>query len=144
MKLTLEKGDLVKLLSKAFGYSIAEEDVTVQSDPFEVHIQKVDTRALSQQKAVTTPGPTGNEVAEGMCDTLEDPTEDAPPNEDPPEENVPLTLEDIMSQSAELATNKEKVAGPTSKLARALGQYESEEAPEVTDAELASSRGGGF
>ena len=109
MKITLEKQDLLGILSKSLGYSIADEDVTVQADPFEVHIRSVNVNELAAQKEVET-GPSPVSVYTG--------DQSAP---QAVRQQV-LTMEEVLKQN-EL-------------LNRPLGPGETDEPPPITEAEL--------
>ncbi len=113
MKVTLEKVDLVRILSTTLGYPIAEEDVEVQADPFEVHIRSVNVEEMAQQQ--TPPPP---------------PEDDVPDPEDVPTEpvNPVMTMADILRQNETMAGG---IAPP-----RPLGPEESDDPPPISEAEL--------
>jgi len=57
MRITLERTDLIALLSKALNYKINDEDVDIQTKPFEVHIRDMRLEELvasSNTKSVPT------------------------------------------------------------------------------------------
>lgn len=90
MKLTLEKADLLQLLSIALNYELREEEVEVKADPFEVHLKTVRLLDLARprkpaQEEVQVRGPAKHP-------TLID-----------PEEGSPEDLDDLLSKSASLA-----------------------------------------
>jgi hypothetical protein len=41
MRITLERTDLLKLLSRALGYELLDNEVVIQAEPFEVHLKTV-------------------------------------------------------------------------------------------------------
>ena len=51
MRVTLERKDLLAILSKALRYEIQDEDVTIDADPFEVHIKQLPVDELVPTKA---------------------------------------------------------------------------------------------
>ena len=114
MKVTLEKADLVNILSRALGYPIDESDVEVQADPFEVHIRQVDVSELAKQ----------TETAE----TVEDPIET-------PETSTVERREPVLTMTDILAQNEAMGGAP-----RPLGPQETEDPPPITEEELAVGR----
>lgn len=117
MKLTLELADLLVLLSKQLGFTLKEEDVSVQADPFEVHISHVPTKEIVEPitKPVTTPASKTEDSEKALVNNI-------------------LTIEQILNKSDELS-----VQGGTHQ-PRVLGPYESEEAPPITREELYARR----
>jgi hypothetical protein len=55
MKITLERNDLIALLSKALNYRIEDDDLEIQAKPFEVHIRSMRLEELSSPTAKTAP-----------------------------------------------------------------------------------------
>lgn len=55
MRLTLEKSELLQLLSGALGYELREEEVEIQAEPFEVHLKTVRLIDLSRAKKTEAP-----------------------------------------------------------------------------------------
>lgn len=79
MKIVLEEKDLVLLLGKALGVSLDPEEVTVKTDPFEVHV-------------------TNAEVALNFSTEAEPEAPSKLPEEEPVEdENPPLSMAALMS-----------------------------------------------
>lgn len=125
MKVTLEKSDLLRILSTALGYPIADEDVEVQADPFEVHIRKVNVDELAQQHT--------------QAITPEDIPDEEPPSKVRPDENPVMTMAQILSKNEQLGGTSApaSLGGPA--VSRPLGPEESEEPPPISEAELMSA-----
>ena len=125
MKITLEKQDLLGILSKALGYPIADDDVTVQADPFEVHIRSVNVGELAAQKEQEAEN-TGPAPVSTYTGQLPDETPVPVRTPAPPKSQV-LTMEDVLNKNNEL-------------LNRPLGPGETEEPPPITEEELYGRR----
>lgn len=92
MKLTLEKADLLQLLSMALNYELREDEVEVKAEPFEVHLKTV--RLLDLARA-NKPAPVA--VQDKTRTTV------ARPGAPATEQATPEDLDDLLSQSANLA-----------------------------------------
>jgi hypothetical protein len=92
MRLTLEKADLLQLLSMALNYELHDEEVEVKAEPFEVHLKTV--RLLDLARA-------SKPVPVAVQDKTRIPV--ARPGLPAPESASPEDLEDLLSQSASLA-----------------------------------------
>jgi hypothetical protein len=124
MKVTLEKADLLSILSTALGYPIADEDLEVQAEPFEVRIRRVNVEELAQQQQKT-----------------QNVDPDDLPEADPPEadrvvKNPVMTMAQILSKNERLSGTSApaSLGGPVA--SRPLGPEESEEPPPISEAEL--------
>lgn len=126
MRVTLEKPDLVSILSKALGYELADEDVSVQSDPFEVQIRKVNVSELAKSKIGSK---NREEERAESFDTDGNVLEE-------PKDTV-LTMEEILNVNNSL---KNKATYQPSALShsvrRPLGDLESLDPPPVMDVEM--------
>ena len=131
MRMTLERSELVAIIGKNFGYELNEEDVVVQAEPFEVHIKNIDLSKLAAKRA-TQPDEVSPDVEEVPPEAGETELDDERIEEEGDESvDSLLTLNDILQQN-------ENMGGPP--LSRPLGPLESEEPPEITDAELAATK----
>ena len=111
MRITLEKEDLLSILSKSLGYTLYDEDVTVQADPFEVHIRSVNVGEMAEQISKATAAPADPVTNQPATPSQQDTS------------NSVLTVEDVMDQNEEMLTHP-------------LGPGETEEPPPITDVEL--------
>ena len=116
MKITLERAELIHLISKSLGYSVEDHDVVIQAEPFEVSISNV--RLIPSAGEDTTPAPQveDNQEEDTVSDTL--------------------SMEDILSKNAAFGGPKMQRKNPP--LGRPLGPYETEEPPEVTQDEISA------
>lgn len=134
MKVTLEKEELIRILSSEFGYDINENDVTVSAEPFEVQIKNlpVDTLAKKAKKEAELAEVLKAVTAAGETTEVETPVV--------PEEEVSevLTMEDLLAQNETLMSGGKPQNKPVSSdfLERPLGPNEFEDPPPVTEAEL--------
>lgn len=119
MKVTLEKADLLRILSSALGYPIDEEDVEVRADPFEVHIRSVNVDELAQQQKSEPITPA-----------------DIPDIPEEPSEKTQTTANTVMTMADILRRNETMGGAPVS---RPLGPEESEDPPPISEAELMSA-----
>ncbi len=94
MKLTLEKADLLQLLSIALNYELREDEVEVKADPFEVHLKTVRLLDLARPRK-----PAQEEVQ------VKGPTKPSAPAHPTilGEDGSPEDLSDLLSKSASLA-----------------------------------------
>jgi len=133
MRITLERADLLKILSKALHYDIQDDDITLNADPFEVHIRQVPVDDLA--KSAEPPPKTELGVYADNDDT---PGEEF--LEDLPEEAAAvLTMDEVLRKNDTLRQDDNRTVGETPKeypLNRPLGPYETEEPPPVTEDEL--------
>ena len=111
MKLTLERKDLLSLISKQLGLVLKDEDVIVQAEPFEVQIKQVPTAEIVEN---THSEPKVRRLAETEV-------------RDPLSKKI-LTMADILERNAELG-------GP-----RPLGPDEFEDPPAISESELFGSK----
>lgn len=124
MKITLEKPELIQLIGKSLGYVIAEEDVTITAEPFEVNISNVN---LQGSPKPTIPEPVFDEpVAQSTAESV-------------------LTMADILTQNASRGGPKvpRVVVEDDVPLSRPLGPQEYDEPPEVTQNEITALLRGG-
>jgi len=126
MRVTLERKDLLAILSKALRYDIQDEDVTINADPFEVHIKQLPIDEL--KPASIAP------VVEEESQTAFMEVDSA--DEQSPEEAALLTMEQVLAQNNELSQDSSRTVGETPPLNRPLGPEESEEPPPITEDEL--------
>jgi hypothetical protein len=89
MRITLERSDLISLLSKALNYQIADGDVEIQADPFEVHIRSMRLDEL----ASPTPVPPA-----GAASSTKTPTTPVQENISRPE----LSMEELEEENARI------------------------------------------
>lgn len=68
MKLILEKSEVLALLGQALGYNLAEDDVEVIAEPFEVRLNQVRVGALAAGLKTQPPTP-----AKNRSDELDEP-----------------------------------------------------------------------
>lgn len=123
MKITLERPELIHILSRSLGYYIEDDDVTIQPDPFEISISNV---SLTANSALTEPV---NSVP--LVEEKEEEEEEESPNET-------LTMEDLLSKNAayggpKIAQTQVKDSTP---LTRRLGPLETENPPPITQEEI--------
>lgn len=52
MRIILERKDILSLLGKSLGYVLEDEDIEIQTDPFEVRISSVRLEELAQSTQV--------------------------------------------------------------------------------------------
>jgi len=99
MKLTLEKNDLLQLLSLALDYELHDDEVEVQADPFEVQLKTVRLLDLAKaRKQMSTPTPKPKpEIPEKAVHRT--PTPQPLPTDDDGDDD----LDDVLAASANLA-----------------------------------------
>lgn len=124
MKLTLEKTDLLQLLSVALGYELKEDEVEVCADPFEVHLKTV--RILDLARARKPSPPEGQATMPLSAPRPRVAAQQALDNGN---------LDDMLGQSAALASaglpsmDIDPDARGINDFARSLGSGESEDPP---------------
>ena len=133
MRVTLEKPELIALIAKTLGYALQDSDIEVVADPFEVRISNVNIAGLAALKGE------GKPVQESEEPAVEDEEEE----EEETEATTPakiITMNEILEQNENMggapAPAQHVVEEDLPELTRPLGQYETEEPPEVTDGEL--------
>jgi len=119
MKVTLERADLIRILSSALGYRIEDADVEVCAEPFEVHIQQVNVNELAKQQTAPEPSEEDAPVIETPSSKGDDP------------ESTVLTMTDILKQNEAMGG----AAAP-----RPLGPQETDEPPPITEEEMTAAR----
>ena len=92
MRLTLERAELVQLIGNSLGYTIADDDVTVKADPFEVHIKNVDLSGMAQGKT---------SVSRDIEDALQEDEEEVYTEEEDAADSI-LTMADILNKNQEI------------------------------------------
>lgn len=127
MRLTLERAELIQLIGNSLGYTIADDDVTVKADPFEVRIKNVDLSGMAQSKT---------SVSKDMDNILEDEEEEMYTGEEDAADSI-LTMADILNKNQEIGG----AGAPTDRAVgdiprRPLGPLETEEPPIITEEEL--------
>jgi len=133
VRLTLERDELILLIGKSLGYDIADEDVTVKADPFEVRIKNVDLAGMSQPPR----------ASEDSLEYSEEDTEDEEA-EKTEEEDIAgsiLTMGDILNQNTAMGgagAATAKVVGDIPR--RELGPMETHEPPPYNEEELKASQ----
>ena len=128
MKVILEKADLLKILSKEFGYDLEDGDVTVTAEPFEVQVSQLPVQHLAARVPTTEVLQTEEEIFEELPD--------APERED--YTTTTMTMEQLLAHSDELASGR-KPSGFRSDdqpIDRPLGPDEFVEPPPVSPAEI--------
>ena len=123
MQVVFEKKDIVRVFNAVLGYDIEEDDLEIQSDPFQVKISNVQIDKLAAPRE--EPGAEDDETS--YEDMLNEPHVEDPEPRDP---DATMTVEELLRHNDALAE-----AGP-----RHLGALETEEPPPITDAELNALR----
>ena len=137
MRITLEKTDIIKMLSQTLGYEVKDGDVTVSADPFEVQINSVEVDTLAAQQATASQTDLVS-VLEELGNRIVPEAEETPVEEpDGKESEEVLTMEDILSHNQKLA-QKTKLEEEDQPLQRPLGPLESLDPPPIDEAELAA------
>ena len=128
MKVILEKEDLLKILSKEFGYELADDDVVVNPDPFEVQVSKLPVQQLAKKAE-----PVRVDVVE------EEDVTDAPDiSEQDDHTTTTMTMDQLLAHSDELASGR-KASGfrsDSQPIERPLGPDEYIDPPPVSPAEI--------
>jgi len=129
MRITLERADLLRILSKSLGYEIDDDDLTVNPDPFEVSIKRVPVDEIARGAA---PPDDSEDVQENVAEELLD---DLPEEESSPEVAAVMTMEQVLNASQMLRQDNSRTVG-TPPLTRPLGPEETEEPPPISEKEL--------
>jgi hypothetical protein len=121
MKITLERPELIHILSQSLGYGINDEDVSIQSDPFEVSIRNVQL----------TGGTSTPKKPEEAIEPESEP-------EQPAESDGTLSIEDLLRRNEAYGGPKidQKTVKETAPITRHLGPYETEDPPPITQEEI--------
>lgn len=127
MRVTFEKDDIVKMLRQVLGYDIEDDDVVIQTDPFEVQVSKVDVEKLAQPP---TEDPMLKGSQELLAALLSKQGEEEKPKDPVGEEEGVITMNDILSQNSQLSTKSTRTPN-VKPLGRPLGLGETEEPPAI-------------
>jgi hypothetical protein len=131
MRVILEKTDLLKILSKEFGYDLEDGDVTVTAEPFEVQVSQLPVQHFAQKQASAP-----------LTNVVEDPLEVPQYYEQESAEPVPVSIDELLARSEALAAGDKPSSGFANneeRLNRPLGPDEYVEQPPVSSEEI---RGG--
>jgi hypothetical protein len=145
MQIALTLQELAQILEAHWGIEVQPENLTLSPDAGEIVIKdasfkmllqgadKPATPAASRSKAALPP----RELLVAPAPTVATTDDDDDFGED--EENTPLTMEDILNISKTAMVNKKVLTHP--EISRALrNSYETDEPPEMDEAELAANR----
>jgi len=118
MKITLERTELIHIISKSLGYDVEDTDVSINAEPFEVSIRNV---------CLTGSRKTSGDLSE---------TERYEEKED----EEPLTIEDLLRKNAAYGGPQITPKGgeDSTPMTRPLGPMETEEPPPVTQDEISA------
>lgn len=142
MKVILEKPDLLKILSKEFGYDLNDNDVEVTTSPFEVQVSHLPVDQLASKPGVRAPENTAVPYTEEEEEEDEDEEKESYTDTPVDKSTETFSMEELLAQNEEISNRGTKNPTPgfardNEAVYRPVGQTEYRDPPPISPSELA-------